>query len=108
MTVLHKPDGTHLRIDAEMQRAIKALGTDPQHRAAVEFIIYTICGRHRASFLAGVPHAAEATAWLEGRRYVGEMLARIIERPIQEAPPPPEPRARTMTEQVRRRNSTTT
>lgn len=105
MTILHEPDGNHVRVPAEMQRALKALGTDPAHEKAVHFLIHTICGRHRASFLVGVPQATETTAWLEGRRYVGEMLARIIERPIVEDPPPQEPPARTMTEQARRRNS---
>lgn len=87
-----------------MQRQIKALGNDPQHKAAVEYIIDAICGRHRASFLAGVPHATETTAWLEGRRFIGETLARIIERPIQEDPPEAEPPPRTMTERAQRRN----
>lgn len=104
MTVLHEPDGQHVRINAEMQRALKALGMDPAHEQAVHFLIYTICGRHRSSFLAGVPLVSETMAWLEGRRYVGETLARIIERPIQEDQVPPEPRPRTVTEAVRRRD----
>ena len=108
MTILHEPDGNHVRISADMQRALKALGTDPSHEAAVHFLIYSICGRHRMSFSAGLPQSNETTAWLEGRRYVGETLARIIERPITEDPVPPQPRPRTMTESVRRRNTAAT
>lgn len=105
MTILHEPDGNHVRVTAEMQRKLKALGMDPAHSDAVHFVIYVLAGRHRSSFLAGVPNSNETMAWLEGRRYVGEMLARIIERPIVEDPPPPEQRPRTLTEAVRRRNT---
>lgn len=100
---LPEPDGQPLEVPEEMQGAIKALGNDPAHRVAMDYIIEVLCGRHRASFVAGVPNSAETMVWFEGRRFVGEMLARMIERPIDKKPPPPLPPARTTTEHARRR-----
>lgn len=103
--IIHQPDGNHIRVPADMQRKIKALGEDPKHQDAVKYIVYVIGRRHsRTSFFIGQPHSAELTAFLEGNRYVGETIGRIIERPIEEDPIQEEPPARTATEQVRRRN----
>lgn len=101
---LYEPDGQQVEVDPEIHRAVKALGSDPAHAVAVQFIIYQLCGRHRSSFLVGVPNPTESMVWLEGRRYVGEMIARLIERPVEEKPVV-QPPARSMTEKVRRRQA---
>jgi hypothetical protein len=104
--IIHQPDGNHIRIPAEIQRRIKALGQDPQHQSALNFIIYALCGRHnRTAITVDGTLSSEVMAWLEGRRYVGETIAQIIEKPIEEDPVPVETRAVTTTERVRRRIS---
>lgn len=104
---LREPDGNHQEIPPEIHSAVKALGNDETHKQAVRWIIEALCGRHRASFVVGVPNAAESMVWLEGRRYVGETLARLIERPVECPEGAPEPPARTMTERARRRSKST-
>lgn len=100
---LPEPSGPPYEVPPEMQGAVKALGNDPTHQVAVDFIVNILCGRHRMSFVAGVPNSAETMVFFEGRRFVGEMLARMIDRPIDKKPQPPEPPARTMTEKAARR-----
>lgn len=105
MMFLVGPDGSEREIAPEAHSAVKALGRDPAHQRAVEFIIETLCGRHRASFVVGMTNTAETTAWLEGRRYVGEMLARMIERPV-DVPPKPDAPLRTHESSVQRQKRT--
>jgi hypothetical protein len=99
---LLEPDGNNYEIPIEIHRSIKALAADAAHANALDFIINILGCRHRFSFVVGVPNADETMLWFEGRRYVGEMLARLIERPI-ETQAEKKPPARTMTERARRR-----
>lgn len=102
---LPEPDGQYIEVPEEMQGAIKALGNDPVHRRAVDYIIDVVCGRHRLSFVAGVANSAETMVWFEGKRSIGETLARMIERPMDKKSAPPLPPARTHTEKARRRKA---
>lgn len=99
---LPEADGTFTEVPPEVHSAMKALGNDPAHRVALAYIIDDLSGRNHLSFVAGVPNAPEAMAWFEGRRFVGEMIARLIKDPIV-TPPLRLRRAKTITESVRRR-----
>lgn len=92
-----------LEVPPEIGRAIKALAADKTHERALRFIIDRLAGYRRLSFVPGLPEARDTMIWLEGRRFVGEQLARLIETPIPESEPAAEPPARTLTEKARRR-----
>lgn len=98
--LLLESSGIEVEIEPELHRAVKALVADPAHKVAVQFIVDRVCGRHRISFVAGGP--AETMAFFEGRRYCGELIMRMSERPVVE-PEKKEPYARSITEQVARR-----
>lgn len=105
---LPEPSGApHVVSDREWA-AVKALGHDETHQFAVDFIINVLCGRHRMSFVAGVPNSSETMAFFEGRRSIGETIARLIERAIPTPPPAPLPPAKTQTEKARRRATKST
>jgi len=94
----HDFDGEH-EVDEPLHRAVKALANDEQHRVALEFIIYTLGRRDLSSFVPGSP---DTTAHLDGRRFVAELICRLIAEPVSHDEPVL-PRPRTMTERVRRR-----
>jgi hypothetical protein len=94
-----------IEVPRELGRAVKALAADPRHQVAWRFILDRLCGQRRLSFVPGQPNPAELMIWFEGRRYVGEQLARIVEAPIPDDDDPPEPPARTLTERARRRTA---
>lgn len=68
-----------------------------------KFIVDALCGKDRIIYrpMPGLD-TGMLMAWLDGRRFVGVQLTRIVETPI-ELPPDTEGPARTITEQVRRR-----
>jgi hypothetical protein len=92
----------HLDVPVEVGRNIKALFADARYQVAVKFIVESLCGQRRLSFVPGQPSPADLMMWREGRRFVGEWLMRIVETPIPDAQEP-EPPARTMTEKHERR-----
>lgn len=104
MTEYSARDGVPRIVPVHIHRAVKALAADEKHRVALEFIINELGGRHRISFVIG---HAESMVWLEGRRYVAEIIARLIEDAIPEVAEDLQP-ARTLTEKARRRAKPTT
>jgi hypothetical protein len=84
--------------------ALKALARGEadlvQQREAYRFILHELAGVDRLGF--ALPGDSETMAWRNGRRFVGLQMARIVAAPMDEAATPL-PRARTITEQVRRR-----
>lgn len=89
-------------VPVEMGRALKALAADERHAVAWRYLLDEICGWRRYSFVPGVPEARDLMIWREGRRFVGELLMRIVETPIPDMEEPA-PKPRTMSERQRRR-----
>lgn len=91
-----------LEVPRDIGGAIKTLAADPRYAKAWNFILGELCGRNRLSFVPNAPEPTEFMIWREGRRFVGEMLARIADTPLREEPAP-EPPARSMTAKAERR-----
>ena len=98
--------GAHWAVPREPGSAIKALATGSagphQQKIALDFILHSLCGVDRMSFLI-VDDIPMVMAWREGRRYVGLVLRDIINEPMTDPEPPSLPRARTITESYNRR-----
>jgi hypothetical protein len=84
--------------------ALKALARgaadEAQQRIAYNFIVHGLAGVDRLGF--ALPGDSDVMAWRNGRRFVGLQIERIVAEPTDE-PATPLARARTITEQVRRR-----
>ena len=84
--------------------AIKACvfgnATPEQAKLALNFIVHGLAGVDRLGF--ALPGDADVMAWRNGRRFVGLQIERIVAEPTDD-PATPLARARTITEQVRRR-----
>tara|TARA_Y100001947_G_scaffold159256_1_gene175658 strand:+ start:1131 stop:1403 length:273 start_codon:yes stop_codon:yes gene_type:complete len=69
-------------------RALQALekgkATDEQQALCLSVIIKKICRTHDQSF---IPGKADETAFLEGRRFVGNRILRHLRRPVAELHP---------------------
>jgi hypothetical protein len=95
-----------LEVPREAGSALKALAAGAagphQQMVAYRFILDALCGVDRMSFVLA-DDVPMVMAWREGRRYVGLQLRRIVDAPMSDPEPPPEPPARTMTERHRRR-----
>lgn len=76
-----------------------------QQQRLWRFIVAELCGLTQLPM--ALPGEASVINWRAGRRYVGCYLEAARLMPADD-PPPPEQRPRTMTERVRRGNTSTT
>ena len=101
-----------LDVPRDVGRALKAFakGRAGKHQQilAYRFIVEGLGARDQLLFRP-YPNmdVGLMMAWLDGRRFVGLQMERIVAAPMTDAPEPELPPARTMTERVARRNSTT-
>lgn len=75
-----------------------------QYPVAWRFIIEALCRARKLSYVPGNTDARDLMIWYEGRRFVGEQLQRIAEKPLSPEEPSPEPPTRLAAEKQRRRS----
>lgn len=56
--------------------AVKSLFNNKEQAIAVDWILSHACGLNNVSFC---PNSSESTAFLEGRRFVGQRIMRLVD-----------------------------